>query len=394
MTQDWAAVARGAASDAGGVDPLLLGSFLQTVAEVSGSGRRLRRRELEQCSSRGAEAAIAGVPLRALVDLYLSACWRLWSELPTVASGDAAAVRAAGLGVLRAADDGVAALAEGYQHARNDLARRQESMRREVVEALLAGGPAAAAVLGPAADLGIDLASPHAVVVARRTAASFDDATVASVPRRLERALRGRHGDAQPLVVVRSGLLVAIVAAPDAAAVTFVGDRLDTVLGAVAGGDEAAWRAAAGKSLRGAEGVRVSYDQALEALDLATALRLPAAFVHAGDLAVHRVLLRDREAALELVASALGPLAGARGGAAVLLETLEAYYESGAVATDAARRLHLSVRAVTYRLARVEELLGRDPTEAAGRFELHAAVLAARLLGWPDAPTAVGGAAG
>ena len=390
MTQDWADVARGAATDAGGVDPLLLGSFLTTVAEVSGSGRRLRRRELEQCSSRGADAALAGVPLRALVDLYLSACWRLWGELPAAASDDAAAVRAAGLGVLRAADDGVAALAEGYQHARNDLARRHESMRREVVEALLAGGGAAAAVLGPAADLGIDLASPHAVVVARRSDASFDEPAAASVPRRLERALRGRHGDAQPLVVVRSGVLVAIVAAPDAAAVTFVGDRLGAVLSEVLGSDEAGWRGEAGKSLRGAEGVRVSYDQALEALDLASALRLPARFVRAGDLAVHRVLLRDREAALELVSTALAPLAGARGGAPVLLETLEAYYESGAVATEAARRLHLSVRAVTYRLARVEELLGRDPTDPAGRFELHAAVLAARLLGWPDVASPAG----
>ncbi len=61
-------------------------------------------------------------------------------------AGTAQKVRAAALAVLRAADDGVAALCEGFQLARNDLARRQEAERREVFEALLAGGLAAAAV--------------------------------------------------------------------------------------------------------------------------------------------------------------------------------------------------------------------------------------------------------
>ncbi len=44
------------------------------------------------------------------------------------------------------------------------------------------------------------------------------------------------------------------------------------------------------------------------------------------------------------------------------------------------------MRAVTYRLQRVEDLLGRDPSDPAGRFALHAAVLGARLLGWPETP--------
>ena len=80
------------------------------------------------------------------------------------------------------------------------------------------------------------------------------------------------------------------------------------------------------------------------------------------------------------------PLQGARGGAGPLLATLEAYYATGANATATARRLHLSVRAVTYRLARVAALLGRDPTDPAARFALQAAVLGARLLDWPDTP--------
>lgn len=379
-----AVVAAGAADDAGGTDPDLLGAFLPTVVEAAASGRRLRAKELRACGERGAAAASAGVALRAVIDLYLSACWRLWEQLAQTpgsgVSGSADEVRAAGFAVLRAADDAVAALAEGFQLARNDLARQQESNRREVFEALLSGGDTAAAVTGRAADLGLDLSSPHAVLVAWHPQ-TVDDPSATSVPRRLERALQGRHGDAYPLVAVKNGQLVCVFAAPDADSIALVGRALTAVLAEVTlhGGPG---QAAVGRALVGAESVRVSHEQAVSALDLAGRLGLPAPVVDAADLAVFQVLLRDRAAIDDLVAITLGPLAGARG-RDELLATLEAYYSSGGVSTAAAARLHLSVRALTYRLARVRTLLGTDPTDPAQRFTLHAAVLGARLTGWP-----------
>jgi DNA-binding PucR family transcriptional regulator len=54
------------------------------------------------------------------------------------------------------------------------------------------------------------------------------------------------------------------------------------------------------------------------------------------------------------------------------------------VATATSARLHLSVRAVTYRLDRVKSLTGLDPVDPAHRFTLQVAVLGARLLGWPE----------
>ncbi len=382
------AVAEGAADDAGGVDPWLLGEFLTNVVEAATSGRRLRRTELTACGERGSAAALAGVPLRALIDLYLSACWRLWEVLDVVvdAGADAAQVRAAGLAVLRAADDAVAALAEGFQLARNDLSRQQESTRRQVFETLLAGGPDAARVTGRAADLGLDLTSPHAVLVARHER-TFDDPSTTSVPRRLERALAGNHGDANPMVAVKNGLLVCIFAAPDAVAVGIVGQRLTAVLAQALKGSASAhqWQAAVGRTLAGASSVRVSYEQARSALEMAQRLRLDAPVVDASELVIYQVLLRDRAAVDELITTVLGPLAGARGGAG-LLETLDVFYATGGVATATAARLHLSVRAVTYRLQRVRGLLGTDPTDPAQRFTLQAAVLAARLLRWPEVP--------
>jgi hypothetical protein len=372
---DLGAVAAGAADDAGGIDPGLLGDFLPTVVAAADSGRRLRRAELERYAERGAAAAEAGVALRALIDLYLSASWRLWQELPVVRDGTAAQVGAAGLAVLRAADDGVAALAGGFQLARTDLSRRQESARRGVFEALLAGPAEARAALPAAADLGLDLAAPHAVLVA---VGRFEGDASAALLGRLERALQGRFGDAGVLLAVKDGDLVCIFAAPDDAAVAQVRERVLGVLG------DTGWRGAVGRRVGGPDGVRASYEQARSDLELAERLQLPGPVVDAGGLAVYRVLLRDREALDDLLRTRLGPLAGARGGAGPLLETLDAYYATGGVATEAARRLHLSVRAVTYRLARVEALLGVDPTDPAERFALQAAVLGARALGWPD----------
>jgi DNA-binding PucR family transcriptional regulator len=100
----------------------------------------------------------------------------------------------------------------------------------------------------------------------------------------------------------------------------------------------------------------------------------------------YRVLVRDQTAIMDLVHTVLGPLKRARGGAQPLLDTLQVFYDCGAVATVTARRMHLSVRAVTYRLNRVQQLTGYDPADPQHRFVLHAAVLGARLLDWPARP--------
>jgi DNA-binding PucR family transcriptional regulator len=47
---------------------------------------------------------------------------------------------------------------------------------------------------------------------------------------------------------------------------------------------------------------------------------------------------------------------------------------------------------LTYRLAKIAELTGRDPTNATHRFELQTAVAGARLLGWPRNPDRPAGA--
>ncbi len=103
--------------------------------------------------------------LRGLVDLYLSATWRLWRELPG-GDGGMAELRAAGLAVLRAADDAVAAAAEGFERAHLSIARRQEAERIEFLDDLLGGRGTMADLVARGTEFGLRLAGPHQVVLA------------------------------------------------------------------------------------------------------------------------------------------------------------------------------------------------------------------------------------
>jgi sugar diacid utilization regulator len=379
-----AEVAAAAARDSGGVPVELLGDFLPALVTAVAAGQQIPSARLRPYRALGDRAARQGVALRALLDLYLSAAWRLWRLLPPVA--DAARhpehVVDAGEVMLHAADDVVAALTEGYQLARRSLVRAQEAARREFIDDLLNGATDVAGVLHRALGFGLDLAGPHAVatLAAER---DFDDA--APLIGTLERAILGRKGDAHALLASKEGRLVVVFAAPDQAAVDEVVQRLDATLAKAGRGRTSvgAWRIGVGRPRTGADGVLAAYRESLDALDVAARLDLATPVVDGRDLLVYRLLLRDRAALVDLVETTLGGLRGARGGAEPLMLTLTAFFDSGGNNAAAARTLHLSVRAVTYRLERVQMLTALDPDVGADRFALQLAVLGARLLDWP-----------
>jgi sugar diacid utilization regulator len=379
-----AALAAQTAADVGGLDPKLLADHLELVVEIAGSGRRLTRAELDRYRRSGQHAAEQGVALRAVVELYLSGTWRIWPRLPAVADADAGTVATAGEAVLRAADDGVAALAEGYQLARQTLVRRQDAERREFFDDLLSGRADVAGLVARAAGFGIDLATPHAVAVVRAEH-EFADAT--PIIGQLERAILGRRRDASALIASKEHLLVVVFAAPDAADIRNVADQVVITLrsGSAARSRRGigSWQMGMGRMHSGPAGVRASYEEGRNALDLAARLELDAPVVFATDLLVYDVILRDRHAITDLVSEVLGPLAGSSSGDRALLDTLAAYLDSGGNTVATARTLQLSVRAVSYRLARIAALLGRDPTDPQERLPLHVAAVGARLLHWP-----------
>src|SRR4051812_23387008 len=246
-------VATEAAADSGGVPVELLGDFLPVVVAAVEDGRAVPPARLRAYRALGERAARQGVALRALLDLYLSACWRLWPALPAVAAARRRpqGVVAAGQVMLHAADDVVAALAEGFQLARRTLVRAQEAARREFIDDLLTGATDVVGLLHRATGFGLDLAGPHAVAVvdAERP---FDDGS--PVIARLERAILGVKGDAPALFASKDGRLVVVYPAPDRAAVDHVVDRLTGTLDRVrtGRGSVGEWRVGVGGSGTGA----------------------------------------------------------------------------------------------------------------------------------------------
>jgi len=385
-TVDLAAITRAASREAGGVPAGLLGGYLPAVLDAASSGRRLSAAELAEYARSGEDAAEGGVALRGLVDLYLSATWRLWRELPGD-TGSLAALRAAGLAVLRAADDAVAAAAGGFERGYLSVARREEAERREFFEDLLSGRGGVADLLDRGERLGLRLAGPHQVMLAGSDGRS-DAGSPAGT--HIDAVVAEAAAPASSLVLSRRGRLVVIVGPADGEEAGMVARALARALGSGAGGAAEAggpgpppWRIAVGRSYPGPSGVVRSYDEAEDAFDVAQRLGLADPVVSAADLLIYQVLLRDRAAITDLVRTLLTPLARARGGAGPLLATLAAYYAGGGVAAAAARDLHLSVRTVTYRLARVRELTGRDPARPGDALALQVAVIGARVLDWP-----------
>ncbi len=256
-------------------------------------------------------------------------------------------------------------------------------MRREFIDDLLRGDADVSRMVERAEPLGLDLGQPHQVALATSGGGTADVDRAAIV---LERVVVDRFGDRDVLVATKDGRLVVLV--PGAVSQATSLDRAEDItrllqaeLGRLGKGHP--WRVAAGRPFPGFYGIARSYEEAREALTLAERLHLDTDVVPARDLLVYRVLGRDQAAIVDLVHAVLDPLTQARGGAEPLLTTLQTYFDTGEIATETARRLHMSVRTVTYRLAKVKTLTGHDPADPAQRFSLHAAVLGARLLDWP-----------
>jgi sugar diacid utilization regulator len=263
------------------------------------------------------------------------------------------------------------------------MIRHEEAVRTEFIDDLLRGDADVAGMVERAQPFGLDLTRAHHVALAETTGTA---AVLEQAALRIERAVVDEYGDRDVLVATKDQRVVVLVPgeAEDSSRATestltlsrFLDGRLHEWTG-----DQ--WRVGAGRAFRGAFGVARSYEEARETLDLAQRLGLTAASLNPGQVLAYRVLVRDQTAMIDLVHTVLGPLVRARGGPQPLLDTLQAYFDCGATATHTARQMHLSVRAVTYRLDRVKQLTGYDPAHPEQRFVLQSAVLGARLLGWP-----------
>jgi hypothetical protein len=359
--------AAGAARDAG-VEAGALGDLLEQALRAASRDGQLSEVVLAGFERRGADAAVAGIRLPALIDLYLSACWRL-VEAAGAAASSAGALAQVARAIARAADDAVAALTRGFDAAQRTTIRRDEARRREFVDDLLSGTADASSLAAHASAFGFSLAAPRVVVVAT-TSRELEDA--GPVHARIEREVLARLTAADAIVATKDGALVCVVPTgqPD------IAGALLRLLGEAEPGP---WRVATGADGSGPGGIAASYAEASRTVELAQRLGLPEGEVDVTALAGVQLLERDPQTLRDLTGHIRSRLDTARGGAQPLFHTLEAYFDTGANTTETARRLHLSPRAVTYRLATIERVTGLDPRRFPDRFTLQVAAIGVRL---------------
>ncbi len=271
-------------------------------------------------------------------------------------------VRAA---LLRYSREVAFAAAAVYARAAESRGAWDARLEALVVDAVLRGD-GEETIASRASALGWRLNRPTAVVVG----ASRDEAPAGVVPR-VRRAVGGSGGEA--LVGVQGLRLVVVVSGvEDPLAVATTLARSEFGEGPVVVGPLVDSLPVAARSARAA----------LAGMTACRAWPEAPRPVLADDLLPERALSGDAVARRALVDRAYRPLQQAGG---ALLETLTAYLEHGGSLEACARSLFVHANTVRYRLRRVSEVCGWNPTAPRERYVLQTALALGRLAAG-DAP--------
>ncbi|ETB17144.1 hypothetical protein O972_10520, partial [Mycobacterium avium subsp. avium 10-9275] len=111
--------------------------------------------------------------------------------------------------------------------------------------------------------------------------------------------------------------------------------------------------------------------------------------VLARELLPERALMGDASAIVALHTDVMGPLADA---GPTLIETLDAFLDSGGAIEACARKLFVHPNTVRYRLKRITDFTGRDPMQPRDAYVLRVAATVGQL-NYPTHPPSAAGAA-
>ena len=249
-----------------------------------------------------------------------------------------------------------AALSSTFLEARRDRRRESTHTRAALLRALLTRPQQMSVARSTAHALAIPLDGPWQVAV-------FAPASPTTA------VLRGVHSDVRMQTAHRS-----------------ISDVVDghVVVACAPVTSELSWVSSPDASACGVGGVRTtvhgvadSYEEALEALELAQRKRVP--LLRSDDARLDRFLIGTLSAD-DLADAMLAPLrALTPHRQALLLDTLEAYLDSEGSVGATAERLHLHRQSVNYRVSQLRKTFGAALSTPDGRLALHVAVRAARL---------------
>ena len=263
------------------------------------------------------------------------------------------------VGILKYSRDLAFSAATAYADAAEARGSWDSRMEASVVDAVVRGdtGPE---LLSRAAALNWDTTAPATVVVGtpapgRESHASQDVRDIAA-----------RHGRAA-LTDVHGTWLVAIVSGQLTPTEKVFGDLLDAFSdGPVVIGPTAPMLTAAYHSA----------SEAISGMNAVAGWRGAPRPVLARELLPERALMGDASAIAALHTDVMRPLADA---GPTLTETLDAYLDCGGAIEACARKLFVHPNTVRYRLRRIADFTGRDPTQPRDAYVLRVAATVGHL---------------
>lgn len=289
-----------------------------------------------------------------------------FEEVVPMVARNAEQLTALTVAILRYSRDLAFAAAGAYADAAEARGSWDSRMEASVVDAVVRGdtGPE---LLSRAAALNWDTTAPATVVVGtppsdREEVAGEDVRDIAL-----------RH-DRAALADIHGTWLIAIISGPLSPTDRFFNDLLNAFSdGPVVIGPTAPMLTAA----------HLSAGEAISGMNAVTGWTGAPRPVAARELLPERALIGDTSAVAALYNDITRPLADA---GPVLSETLDAYLDSGGAIEACARKLFVHPNTVRYRLKRITDFTGRDPTVPRDAYVLRVATTVGRL-GYPAAPT-------
>ena len=298
------------------------------------------------------------MPLRHSVDM-LRVTMEFFEEVGPLLARSDEQLTALTVGILKYSRDLAFSAATAYADAAEARGSWDSRMEASVVDAVVRGdtGPE---LLSRAAALSWDTTAPATVVVGtpppgRESHASQDVRDIAA-----------RHGRAA-LTDVHGTYLVAIVSGQLTPTEKVFNDLLDAFTdGPVVVGPTAPMLTAAYHSA----------SEAISGMNAVAGWRGAPRPVLARELLPERALMGDASAIAALHTDVMRPLADA---GPTLTETLDAYLDCGGAIEACARKLFVHPNTVRYRLRRIADFTGRDPTQPRDAYVLRVAATVGHL---------------
>ena len=303
------------------------------------------------------------IALRHTVDM-VRVTMEFFEEVVPVLGGSEEQLTALTVGILKYSRDLAFTAATAYANAAEARGTWDSRMEASVVDAVVRGdtGPE---LLSRAATLNWDTTAPATVVVGTPAPGRDSSADSERASQRV-RDIAARHGRAA-LTDVHGTWLVAIVSGHVSQTDKFLGDVLQAFSGdPVVIGPTAPMLTAAYHSA----------SEAISGMNAVAGWSGAPRPVQARELLPERALMGDASAIVALHTDVMRPLADA---GPTLAETLDAYLDCGGAIEACARKLFVHPNTVRYRLKRITDFTGRDPTQPRDAYVLRVAATVGQL---------------